>query len=376
VSLKAGWLPGSAEVSDQASTTPGSRWSERLKVPSNLRVGIQMGVAVGVAILAGDALSPRRFYWAVLAAFISFMGVNNVLEQIGKAIWRVTGTVVGILLGSLLVTLVGHHGDWALVVIVGSLFVGVYLFRVNYTFFCIGITVAVSQLYVQLNEFSNSLLLLRLEETVVGAPAAVATVLVVLPLRTRRVIGVALAQELMALRDLAADTARRLTGSAPHRSLHDGARRVDSTHQALLATARPLRWSLVGDVSDSVASTVAIAGGARNYARNLVADAGSFAALPDEVRADVDQAGATLGDSIEVLIGACSHPGGDAPYVRCASILDRVQRRLAGDEDHGPTPEQLVIRDLQLLDGALGRLAQAMGVAVTNFDIVPAGCGH
>ena len=34
-----------------------------------------MGIAVGGAIIAGDALSGRRFYWAVIAVFIAASSV-------------------------------------------------------------------------------------------------------------------------------------------------------------------------------------------------------------------------------------------------------------------------------------------------------------
>jgi uncharacterized membrane protein YccC len=55
---------------------------------------------------------------------------------------------------------------------------------------------------VQLGEFSNSLLLLRLEETTLGAVAAVAVVILILPLRTRRVLRVALRDYVQALEQL------------------------------------------------------------------------------------------------------------------------------------------------------------------------------
>ena len=60
---------------------------------------------------------------------------------------------------------VGHHTYWSIAVILVALFFGLYLMRINYAFMVVGITVMVSQLYVQLGEFSNSLLLVRLEET-------------------------------------------------------------------------------------------------------------------------------------------------------------------------------------------------------------------
>jgi hypothetical protein len=50
------------------------------------------GFAVGGAIALGDELSGRRFHWAVIAAFITFMGANNAGQQVRKAVFRVVGT--------------------------------------------------------------------------------------------------------------------------------------------------------------------------------------------------------------------------------------------------------------------------------------------
>ena len=372
VTLNAGWLPGSAQVSAHASTATGSRRGDRMALDPNVRIGIQMGVAVGAAVIAGDALSPRRFYWAVLAAFITFLGANHALEQIRKALYRVVGTVVGIAAGSGLVSLVGGHTNWSVAVILVFVFLGVYLFRVNYTFMVIGITVTVAQLYVQFGEFSNSLLVLRLEETTVGAAVAVLTVLLVVPLRTRRVISVALGEELRALRTLAErSSATLLEGATPHQ-LRQDARAVDSAYQALVTTAQPLRWSVLGEVSQRLGTTLAAAGAARNYARNLVADSHNVGRLPGGARADVQRAGETLGRSVDVLVRACDDDK-SGTYVRSASLFDRAGRAVSVGAVPGWV--HLVMRDFQLLDGALARLAHALDVDVTNLDVLESPSG-
>ena len=95
-----GWLPGSAAVAGAASQERGgSGLIERIRLAPYARIAIQMGVAVGGAIIAGDALSGRRFYWAVIAAFITFMGANTAGEQIRKSLFRVAGTFVGVIAG-------------------------------------------------------------------------------------------------------------------------------------------------------------------------------------------------------------------------------------------------------------------------------------
>ena len=134
VQLFGGWLPGSAQVSATASVESGNRLSERFRLPLYIRTAIQMGIAVGAATALGDVVSPRRFYWAVLAALITFMNANTTGEQVRRAFFRVAGTVVGIGVASLLVNAVGQHTDWSIVVILAALFFGFYLMRINYAF--------------------------------------------------------------------------------------------------------------------------------------------------------------------------------------------------------------------------------------------------
>ncbi len=227
-----GWLPGSANVAGAASLERGgSGLTERIRLAPYARIAIQMGIAVGGAIIAGDALSGRRFYWAVIAAFITFMGANTAGEQLRKSVFRVAGTVVGVIAGSVLAHLVGDRVWLQITVVLVSLFLGLYLFRVNYAFMTIGITVMVSQLYVELDEFSNNLLILRLGETAVGAGVAILTVLLVLPLHVGRVARVAARQQLEALADLSDRCLDRLADPASTAGsdleLRAAARRVD-----------------------------------------------------------------------------------------------------------------------------------------------------
>jgi hypothetical protein len=171
-----GWLPGSAFIAGAASQERGGAGLlQRVRLAPYARIAIQMGIAISGAIIAGDALSGRRFYWAVIAAFITFMGANTAGEQVRKSTFRIAGTFVGVIVGSVLAHLVGDRVGLQIAVVLISLFLGLYLFRINYAFMTIGITVMVSQLYVELDEFSNSLLVLRLEETAIGAGVAIAT---------------------------------------------------------------------------------------------------------------------------------------------------------------------------------------------------------
>ena len=246
--LFGGWLPGSAQVSGTASLEGGRRWGQRARMALPTRNAIQIGIAAGAAIVLGDLISPQRFYWAVIAALITFMGAHNSGEQIRKALFRVGGTLVGILLGSLLVSAVGHHTLWSTALVLVTLFLGLYLIRISYALFAIAVTVTVSQLYQQLGEFTNSLLLVRLEETALGAAVAIIVVVLVLPLHTRRVLRVAMRQHIEAVGRLVDHASARLQGedSAIDSTLRADGRAVDTAYHSVIATAQPLRRAALG----------------------------------------------------------------------------------------------------------------------------------
>jgi len=372
VQLFGGWLPGSSQVSMTASLEPGTRLSERIRLPMHVRTAIQMAIAVGAATALGDALSPRRFYWAVLAALITFMNANTTGEQVRKAFFRVAGTVVGIGAGSLLVTAVGHHTYWSIAVILAALFFGFYLMRINYTFMVIGITVMVSQLYVQLDEFSNSLLLLRLEETALGAAVTIVVVMLVFPLRTRRVLRVAYRDLVQAVAQLAGHASDHLLGvdHGPEAGLRTEARAVDAAYHALTATAQPLRRNLSGGIDENTGRALRLASAARNYSRNLVTDTESAGQLDPGMRLDIELASATLRQSMDVIAVALTGSR-DGVYTRSSALFDRVERSV--EERSGIAhPVQLAIRDLKLLDGTMARLAEVLGLAITDYDTVAA----
>jgi uncharacterized membrane protein YgaE (UPF0421/DUF939 family) len=368
VMLFGGWLPGSTQVSAAASRERGSQLGDRARLAPYTRVAIQMGTAVGIAIVLGDLLSERRFYWAVIAAFITFMGANNAGEQTRKALYRVGGTLVGIAIGSLLANAVGHDTYWSLGVILAALFFGFYLMRINYAFMVVGITVMVSQLYVQLDEFSNSLLVLRLEETALGAGVAIVVVTLVLPLRTRRVLRVALRNHIDALERLVdCALARLLTDQrATQSTLRTDARVLDASYQALIATAEPLRRNLFGSLDEKTGRVIRFASAARNYGRNLVADVEEVNPLDAGTSSEIECAGATLRRSMAIVREAVNGSR-DATYTRSSALFDRAERRL---EQRNEMIEggQLAIRDLMLVDGAMAQMAEAMGLAIADYD--------
>lgn len=368
VTLAGGWLPGSQKVSATASTEAGPRWIDRVTLEPYARVAIQMAVAVTATIIVGSLVSPQRFYWAVIATFVTFLGAHNAAEQVRKSAYRVLGTLIGVIVGVILAHLIGNHTRVSIMVILAALFFGIYLLRVSYAFMVIGITVMMAQLYVQLNEFTDALLLLRLAETAIGAAIASLTVLFVLPIRVRQVVAVATREHLQALDEVAALAAERLREPGDDSELRAAARRLDAAYQALEAATRPLRGRLPGVGGAGLREQFWYAAtSSRHYARNLVIDTGWSSCLPAELGAELQTAAKLLSASINEIVEAVEAQSfGDRTYLRSAALFDRIASGL--DDEDVTTPRQLAFRDLELIDGSLAALAQSLGMQVEALD--------
>ncbi|SHG81412.1 Fusaric acid resistance protein-like [Jatrophihabitans endophyticus] len=359
VELASGFLPGSVPVSAQASTTPGRGRFERTVMPPYVRSSLQIAVAATVAVVVGDLVDGFRLYWAVLAAFLAFMATTNTGEQVRKALFRVAGTAIGIVVGDVLVHATGGNVAAALPVVLVVLFLGIYLIRTNYTFMVVGVTMMLSLLYYQLGEFSWDLLVLRLAETAVGVGAVVLTVLVVFPLRPQRVIAAGVLLWFRALATLLDHSLDRLLGGET-RPLRSDIRALDASWAALEAAAEPLRRATFGRNSTQLAEIRAVSSAARFYARSL---GDAVAELADPHLPALRPAARDLRGSV-AAIDTRLESGTHGTYVRAAALVERAARELPADAELA----HLALRDLTLLDGALARFAAALDMQVRDHD--------
>jgi hypothetical protein len=145
------------------------------------------------------------------------------------------------------------------------------------------------------------------------------------------------------------------------------ARAVDTSHQTLVATAYPLQRNLAGRVDERVSQTMRLAGAARHYAKTLVVDVRTAGPLPSDTRPDLERASATLCGSVRAIVKSLSERR-DGTYTRSASLFDGVERRLEQDVIVGG--DELALRDLMMIDGALAEMAAGIGLEVTDHDTV------
>ncbi|BCJ33658.1 hypothetical protein Athai_11610 [Actinocatenispora thailandica] len=193
----------------------------------------------GLAILAGELLSPQRWYWAVIAAFVVFAGTTSAGQTLMKGFRRVVGTLVGIVTGTVVALLVA--GDLPLVV--GLLFVcifaGFYLVAISYSAMTFFITVMLGLLYSLLGTFTPGLLVLRLEETAAGAAAGALAALVVLPTSTKSLLRDSVDGLLERLAGFVTSTVG-LLADGELVDLIDASRDVDADLDAVQTSAEPL----------------------------------------------------------------------------------------------------------------------------------------
>jgi uncharacterized membrane protein YgaE (UPF0421/DUF939 family) len=359
-----GRLRGSAPVSQATAVSAGEHG-----LPARLRLGwagqgaVRLAVAVAAACAAGSALSERRFYWAVIAVFIAFTGANTAAEQLSRALQRTIGTFVGILIGSLLATAIGPS-TWSLAVIIPALTVGLYFIQVSYWLMAVGITIMVSELYVQLGEFSNGLLVLRLEETALGAVIAMLAAVLIFPVGTRRAAMRAATGYLDALGSLITRLPESLLDPPGARRLSADSRALDDALQQLRATAHPLTW--YPSRRDAVEHRLAMIIASSDFARKLASEADRVAQLDDRSAGRLREALEPQQATLKALRAAIHGERNGAtlhPIVDRLAALDRDLSEVgAGQAD----PRRKMLRTLGSLDATLVELGGNLGLTATE----------
>ena len=367
-SLRTGHLPGSAVVSASASSEP---WDHKtgssIGLTPEVRSAIQITIATAAATWIGYIVDHQRFYWASLSALLCFMGVNNAGEQVRKGFYRFLGTVFGVAIGSVLTRAFGMNSTIDAITVLFAMFLGIYLSKVNYTFLAMGVTVAISMVFLQLSELSNGLLLERIFETAVGASIASITALFILPLSPRRVIATARTKFLSDLQQLITAAASYLKNPNLGDELLGWSREVDSDFHALIAAVSPLQWSLLGGLNREVNELISRASAVRNYSKSFIADLREPSPLsPELITALMDVA-----DKLNFSLAALASRTIDrtAPYIRVSSFIESCKTEL-GLKATPFTMQKidLLMRDLTLLDGSLAALSKTLGVPVISLD--------
>lgn len=208
----------------------------------NTRAAIQVAVATSAATIVGDLISPNRWYWAVLTAFLVFGGVTTRGELLTKAGNRILGTVIGVVAGVLLAALIGHQPVLQMVLIVVCIFFAFWLVAINYSLLVFFITVLLALLYGLLGTFSIDVLELRIYETAAGAAMGIIAAFLILPVRTRTTVTTMVTNyldQMGALVDVSIESVLAPGGS---HDLVTKSRALDTALQDVLTAAKPLSY--------------------------------------------------------------------------------------------------------------------------------------
>ncbi|SES91083.1 FUSC family protein [Stigmatella erecta] len=203
------------------------------------RQAIQATVAGGLAMIAGHALSSTRWYWAVVASFVVFNRASTRGDILLRAWHRALGTVVGVLAGLLLATVVSGHRDLEIALLFACAFLGFYLLRLSYAWMVFWFTTLLVLLYSLTGRYSPDLLYLRLWETLAGAGIGAVVAGVLLPSRTRVRVWQNAAEVLRGVAS-SLDVVAVPPGPANGRILVERVRRIDSKLREVRESARPL----------------------------------------------------------------------------------------------------------------------------------------
>ena len=327
-----GRLPNSNMVArDIAPRSAG--WNPLARLPMTTRQAIQVAVSGGLAILAGRALSEQRYYWAVIAAFIAFTGTATRGDTFVKAANRVIGTAAGLVAAILVANLTAGNTAAVLAVILASMFLGFYLLQISYAFMIFFVTIMVAQLYSVLNEFSDQLLVLRLEETAIGAAIGILVAVLVLPVSTTDTSRAAGRNFYTGLQELLDATADRLSTGSTEEDLDGLARTVNSHLYQLRQILQPLT------------TPIALRGDAGRIRHRLTL----YAATSRAARAVASAA-------------RSSHTGPAPALAQAARHLAAAADALA-DRDNPDTPVDAAVRALEAARGCLDTARDRSGDA-------------
>ena len=272
VTLIGGNLPGSAALAQQTldNVDAGRFGLSRLSLTT--RQAIQAAVAAGLAIIAGELISPARFYWAVIAAFVAFAGTATSGETLSKGAARIAGTVLGLVAAVGLANVTDGNHAAAIALMLLCIFCAFFIQTVSYGAMIFFITVLLGQLYTLLGTFSDELLLVRLSETVAGAAIGIFVSLVVLPTHSRATLRVARQRFLQNLGELLEACADTLEGSAPARTPLTLTMVTEASARQLVRTRRALtRGRLFGADRSGLRHRISVLGTCGASARAFAA---------------------------------------------------------------------------------------------------------
>ncbi|KOV96546.1 FUSC family protein [Streptomyces sp. NRRL B-3648] len=328
------------------------------------RAALQVAVGSTLAIVGGELLSSQRWYWAVLTCWIVFINTASTGEILVKGYRRLLGTVLGVVAGIGLAALVGHHTWTAFALVLLFVFAMFYTAPLSYTLMSFFVTAMLGLLYTLLNTYSMSVLVLRIEETALGAACGVIAAAVVLPIRTHHRTNELLVAVLDRLADVTRGAVDQLSGGTGG-DLVEEARELDQALADLRAATQPLTHPItpLRTRRNTARYVVALLETCAYHGRSLAATAELLPTHP-AIAADPRLRGACarIVHNIEAIAAHLTDPRSTAELETGPSIASMLQPGTLRTPRYGRVTDR-VLRHLQRLDEAVSGLARPLGVA-------------
>ncbi|MFF4652847.1 FUSC family protein [Streptomyces sp. NPDC001380] len=340
------------------------------------RAAFQVSAGSALAMLGGELLSPQRWYWAVLTCWVVFVNTSSTGEILVKGSRRLFGTAVGVVAGLALAVPLGGEPWPAFALVVVCIFGTSFTAPLSQTLMSFFVTLMLALLYTLLHTFSAAVLVLRIEETALGAACGLAAALLVLPVRTRRRTDEQLREVLERLDDVLTASAARLGGTArppgapggglPDGDLLDLARALDTALDGLRASVMPLTHpvSPLRTRRRNARYVMGLLETCAYHARSLAATAEQ---VPGQLRigADPRLAGAAgrISRNLRALARRMEGTGGRPPALESGPNVAAALGPQAGG-----TVALRVLRHLQRLDEGVLGLARPLGCTTAPED--------
>ncbi|MUL68493.1 FUSC family protein [Mycobacterium sp. CBMA 234] len=218
----------------------------------NTKAAIQVAVATSAATVLGELISPDRWYWAVLTAFLVFTGVTTRGEILSRAGHRIVGTVVGVVAGVLLAAEIGRHPAIQIVVLVVCVFFSFYLATVAYFWLTFFVTVLLAMLYGLLGNFSPQVLELRIAETAAGSLVGIASAYFVFSTKTRATFAEKVDVYLDHMEQLIDTAVTAVLSAGDATDLVVDTRRLDNALKEAITAGKPLQMGPLSELRRGV----------------------------------------------------------------------------------------------------------------------------
>lgn len=348
---------------DGGGEEPAQEEQTGLRRPTT-RAAVQVAVGSSLAIVGGELLSTQRWYWAVLTCWIVFLNTASTGEILVKGYRRLLGTVFGVVAGIVLAGLVGTHTWTAFALVMVLIFAMFYTAPLSYTLMSFFVTAMLGLLYTLLHTYSLDVLVLRIEETALGAVCGVVAAALVLPVRTDRRTDELLGTVLERLAEVTEAAVGQLSGG-PADELLDRARDLDQALADLRAATQPLIHPVtpLRTRRHTARYVVALLETCAYHARTLAATAELLPTHPS-IAADPrlrGAAGRTV-RNIGTIAARVADEHADARVETGPSIASLLGSD-AGTPRYGRITDR-VLRHLERLDEAVVGLARPLGVPV------------